>query len=110
MLLLTPLIALVHARRPRPGDERRDLRAGAGGDGGERCGRACSRAIASAPGAALFLLSDLLLFAEMGPLQGQHRAADPGLAGLLPGPAADRYGVAQTLRKRDPELRIVVNN
>ena len=61
-------------------------------------------------GAALFVLSDLLLFAEMGPL------ADSVVPKVMVWPLyylgqlLIAVGVAQTLRKRDPQLKIVVSN
>lgn len=61
-------------------------------------------------GAALFVLADLLLFAQMGPL------ADSPLPEYLVWPIyylgqlLIAVGVAQTLRKRDPELKVVVSN
>ena len=61
-------------------------------------------------GAALFLLSDLLLFAEMGPLQGNVVPQILVWPVYYLGQLLIATGVAQTLRKRDPELRIVVNN
>ena len=61
-------------------------------------------------GAALFLLSDLLLFAEMGPLQGHIVPQVMVWPVYYLGQLLIAVGVAQTLRKRDPELRIVVNN
>jgi uncharacterized membrane protein YhhN len=61
-------------------------------------------------GAALFLLSDLLLFAEMGPLQGSIVPQILVWPVYYLGQLLIATGVAQTLRKRDPELRIVVNN
>ena len=60
-------------------------------------------------GAALFLLSDLLLFAEMGPLQGHIVPQVMVWPVYYLGQLLIAVGVAQTLRKRDPELRIVVN-
>jgi hypothetical protein len=58
-------------------------------------------------GATLFVLSDLLLFAEMGPLGGTQW---PGIL-VWPiyylGQFLICTGVIQTLRKRDPELRLV---
>lgn len=61
-------------------------------------------------GAALFLASDLLIFAEMGPLAG-HIAVQIMVWPLYYlGQLLIAVGVVQTLRKRDPELRIVVNN
>ena len=61
-------------------------------------------------GAVLFLLSDLLLFAEMGPLQGHIVPRILVWPVYYLGQLLIATGVAQTLRKRDPELRIVVNN
>ena len=61
-------------------------------------------------GAVLFLLSDLLLFAEMGPLQGHIVPRVLVWPLYYLGQLLIAVGVAQTLRKRDPELRIVVNN
>ena len=61
-------------------------------------------------GAALFLLSDLLLFAEMGPLQGHIVPQVLAWPVYYLGQLLIATGVAQTLRKRDPELRIIVNN
>jgi len=61
-------------------------------------------------GAALFVISDLLSFAEMGPLQSS------GVPQVLVWPLyylaqfLIAVGIVQTLRKHDPELRIVVNN
>ena len=61
-------------------------------------------------GALLFVASDLLLFAEMGPLQG-HLVPQVMVWPLYYlGQLLIATGVTQTLRKRDPELRIVVNN
>jgi hypothetical protein len=61
-------------------------------------------------GAVLFLLSDLMLFAEMGPLQGHIVPQILVWPVYYLGQLLIATGVAQTLRKRDPELRIVVNN
>lgn len=61
-------------------------------------------------GAALFLVSDLLLFAEMGPLQGHIVPQILVWPIYYLGQLLIAVGVAQTLRKRDPELRIVVSN
>jgi uncharacterized membrane protein YhhN len=58
-------------------------------------------------GAVLFLLSDLLLFAEMGPLQGHIVPQVLVWPIYYLGQLLIATGVAQTLRKRDPELRIV---
>jgi uncharacterized membrane protein YhhN len=61
-------------------------------------------------GAVLFLLSDLLLFAEMGPLQGNLVPQIMVWPLYYLGQLLIATGVTVTLRKRDPELRIVVNN
>ena len=61
-------------------------------------------------GAALFLVSDLLLFAEMGPLQGSMIPQILVWPVYYLGQFLIAVGIAQTLRKRDPELRVVVNN
>jgi len=61
-------------------------------------------------GAALFVVSDLLLFAEMGPLQASVVPQILNWPIYYLGQFLIAVGVAQTLRKRDPELRIVVNN
>jgi uncharacterized membrane protein YhhN len=61
-------------------------------------------------GAALFLLSDLLLFAGMGPLQGHIVPQILVWPVYYLGQLLIATGVAQTLRKRDPELRIVASN
>jgi hypothetical protein len=61
-------------------------------------------------GAVLFLLSDLMLFAEMGPLQGHIVPQVLVWPVYYLGQLLIATGVAQTLRKRDPELRIVVSN
>jgi hypothetical protein len=58
----------------------------------------------------LFLLSDLLLFAEMGPLQGNLVPQIMVWPLYYLGQLLIATGVTVTLRKRDPELRIVVNN
>ena len=58
-------------------------------------------------GAMLFVLSDILLFAEMGPLGGTQW---PGIL-VWPiyylGQFLICTGIVQTLRKRDPDLRLV---
>ena len=54
--------------------------------------------------------ADLLLFAEMGPLQGHIVPQVLVWPVYYLGQLLIATGVAQTLRKRDPELRIVVNN
>jgi hypothetical protein len=61
-------------------------------------------------GAALFLLSDLLIFAETGPLQGSIVPQVLVWPIYYLGQFLIATGIAQTLRKRDPELRIIVNN
>jgi len=61
-------------------------------------------------GAVLFVLSDVLLFAEMGPLEGSPVPQYLVWPIYYLGQLLIAVGVAQTLRKRDPELRIVVNN
>lgn len=61
-------------------------------------------------GAALFVLSDLLLFAEMGPLAGSVVPKVMVWPLYYLGQLLIAVGVAQTLRKRDPELKIVVSN
>jgi uncharacterized membrane protein YhhN len=61
-------------------------------------------------GAALFVLSDLLLFAEMGPLQGSVVPQVLNWPIYYLGQFLIAVGIVQTLRKRDPELRIIVNN
>ena len=61
-------------------------------------------------GAVLFLLSDLLIFAEMGPLQGDIAPQILVWPLYYLGQLLVAVGVVQTLRKRDPELRIVLNN
>lgn len=61
-------------------------------------------------GAVLFLVSDLLLFAEMGPLQGHIAPQILVWPIYYLGQLLIATGVAQTLRKRDPELRVVVSN
>jgi hypothetical protein len=61
-------------------------------------------------GAALFVLSDILLFAEMGPLEGNPVPQYLVWPIYYLGQLLIAIGVAQTLRKRDPELKIVVSN
>lgn len=58
-------------------------------------------------GAVLFLLSDLLLFAETGPLEGSVVPQILVWPVYYLGQFLIATGVAQNLRKRDPELRIV---
>lgn len=58
-------------------------------------------------GAALFLLSDLLIFAELGPLQGSLVPQIMVWPVYFLGQFLIATGVAQTLRKRDPELTLV---
>ena len=61
-------------------------------------------------GAALFLVSDLLLFAQMGPLQGSVVPQVLVWPFYYLGQLLIAIGVAQALRKRGPELRIVIDN
>lgn len=61
-------------------------------------------------GAVLFVLSDLLLFAELGPLQGDIVPQILVWPVYYLGQLLIAIGVAQTLRKRDPELRVVVDS
>jgi len=61
-------------------------------------------------GAALFVLSDLLLFAQMGPLANSPVPEYLVWPIYYLGQLLIAVGVAQTLRKRDPELKIVVSN
>src|SRR5687767_15761152 len=61
-------------------------------------------------GAVLFLLSDLLLFAEMGPLQGEIAPQILIWPVYYLGQLLIATGVAQALRKRDPELKLVSSN
>ncbi len=58
-------------------------------------------------GAVLFLISDLLLFAEMGPLQGNIVPQVLVWPIYYLGQLLIATGVAQSLRKRDPELKLV---
>jgi hypothetical protein len=61
-------------------------------------------------GVVLFLLSDLLLFAELGPLQGNIVPQIAVWPMYYVGQLLIATGIAQTLRKRDPELRAVASN
>ena len=61
-------------------------------------------------GAALFLFSDLLLFAEMGPLAGSLVPQFLVWPIYYLGQLLIAIGVAQTLCKRDPELKLVSSN
>jgi uncharacterized membrane protein YhhN len=61
-------------------------------------------------GAALFVASDLLLFAEAGPLAGSEIPHVFVWPIYYLGQFLICVGVLQTLRKRDPELRVVANN
>ena len=61
-------------------------------------------------GAALFVVSDLLLFAEMGPLQASVVPQVMVWPLYYLAQFLIAVGIVQTLRKRDPELKIVVNN
>ena len=58
-------------------------------------------------GAVLFLVSDLLLFAELGPLQGSIVPQLTVWPLYYLGQLLIATGIAQTLRNRDPELRVV---
>jgi hypothetical protein len=58
-------------------------------------------------GAVLFLVSDLLLFAEMGPLRGHIAPQVLVWPVYYLGQLLIATGVAQALRKRDPELKLV---
>jgi hypothetical protein len=58
-------------------------------------------------GAVLFLVSDLLLFAEMGPLQGDIVPQVLVWPVYYLGQLLIATGVAQALRKRDPELKLI---
>jgi uncharacterized membrane protein YhhN len=58
-------------------------------------------------GAMLFLASDLLIFAEMGPLQGHFLPEYMVWPLYYLGMFLITTGVIQTLHKRDPELRVV---
>lgn len=58
-------------------------------------------------GAALFLLSDLLIFAELGPLEGSIVPQVLVWPVYYLGQFLIATGVAQTVRKREPELRVV---
>ena len=61
-------------------------------------------------GAALFVLSDVLLFAQMGPLASSPIPEYLVWPIYYLGQLLIAVGVASTLRKRDPELKIVVSN
>ena len=61
-------------------------------------------------GAVLFVVADLLLFAEMGPLAGSPVPQFLVWPIYYLGQLLIAVGVAQALRKRDPELRVVVSN
>jgi len=61
-------------------------------------------------GAVLFLLSDLMLFAELGPLEGNIVPQILVWPVYYLGQLLIATGVAQSLRKREPELRIVAND
>lgn len=61
-------------------------------------------------GAGLFLLSDLLLAAELGPLQGSIVPQIVAWPAYYVGQLLIATGIAQTLRKRDPELRVIRGN
>lgn len=61
-------------------------------------------------GAVLFVIADLLLFAEMGPLEGHIVPQILVWPIYYLGQLLIATGVALTLRKRDPELKVVVSN
>jgi hypothetical protein len=61
-------------------------------------------------GAVLFVLADMVMFAELGPLAGSPVPRILGWPLYYLGQLLIAVGVAQTLRKRDPELKIVVSN
>src|SRR5690606_6532721 len=61
-------------------------------------------------GAVLFVIADLLLFAERGPLQGHIVPQILVWPVYYLGQLLIATGVALTLRKRDPELRVVAGN
>ncbi len=58
-------------------------------------------------GAALFVAADLLLFAEMGPLANSMVPQVLAWPLYYLGQFLIAVGVAQTLRKREPELRVI---
>ncbi len=58
-------------------------------------------------GALLFVVSDVLIFAEMGPLAGHFLPRYMVWPTYYLGVLLIATGVVQTLRKRDPELRLV---
>ena len=109
LLLLTPVIAYA-----LPADRASAM--GIGLYGLALGGMAASAWASSFPryrvgaGAVLFVASDLLIFASMGPL------ADSRIPHVFIWPTyyLGQFlictGVLQTLRKRDPELKIVINN
>ena len=106
MLLLTPVIALL-----LPAD--RDAAWEVGLYGLALGGMASSAWASKFPryrvgaGAMLFLASDLLLFAEMGPLKDHFLPEYMVWPIYYLGMFLISTGVVQTLRKRDPELRVV---
>jgi hypothetical protein len=61
-------------------------------------------------GAALFLVADLLTFSQTGPLQASLVPEIMAWPIYYLGQFLIATGVVQTLRKRDPELRVVINN
>jgi hypothetical protein len=61
-------------------------------------------------GAVLFVVSDFVLFSDLGPLAGSVLPVIFGWPLYYLAQFLIAVGVAQTLHKRDPELRIVVNN
>lgn len=106
MLLLTPVIAW-----SMPADR---AQAATTGLYALALGAMCASAWASdfpryrvGAGAALFLVSDLLLFAEMGPLQGSVVPQVLVWPIYYLGQLLIATGLVSTLRKRNPELRLV---
>jgi hypothetical protein len=61
-------------------------------------------------GAVLFVLSDLLLFAEMGPLQGSAVSQFLIWPTYYLGQLLIATGVVQSLHKRHPQLRVVASH
>lgn len=106
LLVLTPLVAFI-----LPSDRSEALRVGLYG---LALGAMAASAWASSfpryrvgAGAVLFVISDLLIFAQMGPLEG----SDIPRVFIWPVYYLGQFlictGVIQTLRKRSPELRVI---
>ncbi len=109
MLLLTPLIAwLLPADRGQAANV--GLYALALGAMGASAWASGFPRYRVGAGAALFLLSDLLLFAEMGPLRGHIVPQILVWPIYYLGQLLIATGIAQALRKREPELRVVSSN